>query len=86
MTKDNVADRLLTDFWLTFYSLLFFYSIEIKKLFSVYIKYLFKNNIKNLKWSSKLKTKRERMRFEVIMFCKISVLHNYWKEFNEIHI
>ena len=77
MTKDNVADRLLTDFWLTFYSLFFFTVFKSKNFFLFISKDLFKNNIKNLKWSSKLKTKRERMRFEVIMFCKISVLHNY---------
>ena len=74
-------------YWLlTFYCLFIFYTIPINKRILFIFKYLFNNNIKNLKWSSKLKNKRKRMRFEVIVSCKVSVLHNYWKTFSEIHI
>ena len=70
MTNDNVADSLLLTFdWLlTAFS--FSIVFKLKDLFLFIFKYLFKNNMKGPKWSSKLKTKRNRMRFKVIVFCK----------------
>ena len=68
MTNDDVAESLFTA------STFLQYSNE-KNLFLFLFKYLFKNHIKNLKWSSKLETKRKRIRFEVIVVCKIAVLH-----------
>ena len=67
MTNDNVAKSLL----LTFDGFL-----TVSTLFLFLFEYLLKNNIKLLKWSSKVKIKRKRRRFEVIVFCKISVLHD----------
>ena len=65
------------DWFFTAFSIITVFKSKILILFI--FKYLFKNNIRNLKWSSKTKTKSKNMSFESIVFCKMSVLHNYIK-------
>ena len=59
-TNDHVAESLLPTFIWIFTAFWFFTVFKSKKLFLFIYKHLLKNNIKNLKWSLKLKTKREK--------------------------
>ena len=78
MTNNNVAESLLPTFVSIFTAFSFFTVFKSKNLFLFIYKHLLKNNIRNLKWPSKLKTKRKKkMRSEVLVFCKMAVLHNY---------
>ena len=77
MTKDSVAESLLRNFDLLFTAFSIFTVFKTQILILVIFKYLFKNNIRNLNWSSKFKTESKKMSFKVIVLCKMSVLHNY---------
>ena len=77
MTNNHVAESLLPTFVSIFTASSFFTVFKSKNLFLFIYKHLLKNNIKNLKWSSKLKTISKKMRSEVLVFCKMTVLHNY---------
>ena len=78
MNKDSVTlrtfDKLLTAF---------FGAFGLKILILFIFKYFYKNNIRNLKWSSKLKTKTKKMSFKVTVFCNMSVLQNDGNSFQE---
>ena len=76
MTNNHVAESLLPTFVSIFTASSFFTVFKSKNLFLFIYKHLLKNNIRNLKWSSKLKTKRKNMRSEDLVFCKMTVLHN----------
>ena len=74
--NDHVAESFLSTFIWIFTAFSFFTVFKSKNLFLFIYKHLLKNNIRNLKWSSKLKTKRKKMRSEDLVFCKMTVLHN----------